>query len=322
MVRKRRSTTKVAVAMATLLCVCAASGVAVAGSRADAAPAMPLGGAAPMPQGFIDLCRQSPDQCPATGPMPDFERLAAENNRQRWRAIFGLAETTQPPAASAPSAGPVLMASTPIVRLVPRLRPVSATPVVPGAAVEAGGALSVDDIAEPAVEVDGQAMAAGALAAEDASAPTIADSVIVEPSAEAVSADGAATFALDREGWRTVNRINRRLNREVRHVEDQTLYGQPDLWAMPLGARGDCEDYVLAKRAALIAEGVPAEALSVAIVETTWGETHAVLLLASDRGEYVLDNLSPWVSRWDRVDYRWRERQAPGRPFDWVAVAL
>ncbi|MFN7389144.1 transglutaminase-like cysteine peptidase [Brevundimonas sp.] len=68
--------------------------------------------------------------------------------------------------------------------------------------------------------------------------------------------------------------------------------------------------------------GVPAEALSIAIVETRWGETHAVLLLASDRGEFVLDSLSPWVSRWDRVDYRWRERQARGGAFDWVNVAL
>jgi predicted transglutaminase-like cysteine proteinase len=67
---------------------------------------------------------------------------------------------------------------------------------------------------------------------------------------------------------------------------------------------------------------VPAEALSIAIVETRWGETHAVLLLASDRGEFVLDSLSPWVSRWDRVDYRWRERQARGGAFDWVNVAL
>ena len=79
---------------------------------------------------------------------------------------------------------------------------------------------------------------------------------------------------------------------------------------------------MLAKRAALIAEGVPAEALSIAIVETRWGESHAVLLLASDRGEFILDSLSPWVTRWDRVDYDWRERQLPGRPFDWVQVAV
>ncbi len=125
-----------------------------------------------------------------------------------------------------------------------------------------------------------------------------------------------------RQGWRTVNHINRRLNREIRHVDDLDLHGEQDRWTLPVGSRGDCEDFVLAKRAALLDAGVPAEALSIAIVETRWGETHAVLLLASDRGEFVLDSLSPWVSRWDRVDYRWRERQARGGAFDWVNVAL
>ena len=195
-------------------------------------------------------------------------------------------------------------------------------------------AASAADAAVPAVEVAAVILTDVAASATDvplpvsinvpadakaaAGGPGIAD--LAQPTAQ----EAVAVFTLDRAGWRLVSRVNRRLNREIRQVSDDRLYGVEDFWQRPEGsrARGDCEDYVLAKRAALIAEGVPAEALSIAIVETRWGESHAVLLLASDRGEFILDSLSPWVTRWDRVDYAWRERQLPGRPFDWVQVAI
>ncbi|MCG2662854.1 transglutaminase-like cysteine peptidase, partial [Brevundimonas sp.] len=132
----------------------------------------------------------------------------------------------------------------------------------------------------------------------------------------------AISVDLDRQTWARVNTINRSVNRQIRSASDVAVYGTEDYWQAPAqaGARGDCEDYVLAKRAALIEAGVPAAALSIAIVKTRWGESHAVLLLASTSGEYVLDNLTPWISRWDQVDYEWRERQAPGKVFEWVQV--
>ena len=135
--------------------------------------------------------------------------------------------------------------------------------------------------------------------------------------------DGS-TFSLDRAGMRLVNTINRRVNRQIRRADDARTYGVADYWAVPRGdgARGDCEDFVLAKRRALIEAGVPAGALSIAIVDTQWGESHAVLLISAEQGEFVLDSLTPWISRWDRVNYVWRERQLPGRPFDWVRAGV
>ena len=203
------------------------------------------------------------------------------------------------------------------------------------AAVDAGTeAASAADAAVPAVEVAAAILTDVAASATDvplsvsvsvpAYAKTVASDPVAADVAQPAAREAVAVFTLDRAGWRMVSRVNRRLNREIRQVSDDRLYGVEDFWQRPEGsrARGDCEDYVLAKRAALIAEGVPAEALSIAIVETRWGESHAVLLLASDRGEFILDSLSPWVTRWDRVDYAWRERQLPGRPFDWVQVAI
>lgn len=160
--------------------------------------------------------------------------------------------------------------------------------------------------------------AAGAASADDLVAPRAPEKAV-----EQAAADDAATLVLDSENWALLNRVNRSVNRRIRNLSDQRNYGQLDYWQTPSGSspRGDCEDYVLTKREELIAAGVPAAALSIAIVETRWGESHAVLLVAGDTGEVVLDNLSAWISRWDRTDYVWHERQAPGRVFEWVNVA-
>jgi predicted transglutaminase-like cysteine proteinase len=135
--------------------------------------------------------------------------------------------------------------------------------------------------------------------------------------------EGEGFLLLDRENWALLNRVNRMVNRRIRQASDQSVFGQADYWQAPVGdgAYGDCEDYVLAKRQALIEAGVPEAALSIAIVETRWGESHAVLLVTGETGEVVLDSLSSWISRWDRVDYVWRERQAPGKVFEWVTIA-
>ncbi len=150
-----------------------------------------------------------------------------------------------------------------------------------------------------------------------------------EPSGEQVRAHQppaeieSFSVSLDRAGWALVNGVNRDMNRRIRQSSDIRAFGVEDFWQVPGGSdpRGDCEDYVLAKRRALIAGGIPATALSIAIVRTVWGESHAVLLLAVDDGEYVLDNLTPWISRRERVNYHWQERQAPGKVFEWVRMA-
>lgn len=120
---------------------------------------------------------------------------------------------------------------------------------------------------------------------------------------------------LDRDMWTRLNTVNSRINRAILRRSDLALYGREDVWATPLetgGRFGDCEDYALEKRRALIAEGTAPEALNLALVTTRAGEAHAVLLVATSQGELVLDNLSPWVTLWSKTDYRWRERQVDG----------
>jgi predicted transglutaminase-like cysteine proteinase len=128
-----------------------------------------------------------------------------------------------------------------------------------------------------------------------------------------------AVADLSPEQWREVAEINLRVNRQIGAQSDVAQFGQRDFWALPMFrrkaaavAQGDCEDYVLAKRRELIAAGVPEGALSIAIGRTPRREVHAVLLIATPTGEFVLDNRSPWVSRWYDLNYRWDRRQVPG----------
>lgn len=132
-------------------------------------------------------------------------------------------------------------------------------------------------------------------------------------------------------GWtdatqRLLDGVNRHVNQAILEQDDQTTYGVADYWAIPsLTGRdhyGDCEDYVLMKRRDLIAAGVAPEALFISLVETREHTPHAVLLVATDRGEMVLDSLTPWIVGWRDAPYTWLQRQVPGDAFDWVKPAI
>lgn len=148
--------------------------------------------------------------------------------------------------------------------------------------------------------------------------PTLASDELEAPSGPVapLSADHTLLAQLDR--------VNRQVNAAIRYVPDATLYGDEDYWHLSLypggPAAGDCKDYVLEKERALIAAGVPAADLSIAIVQTRRREVHAVLLVDTDRGELVMDSLSAWVQPWRKTGYRWIERQAPGRRLSWVVI--
>jgi predicted transglutaminase-like cysteine proteinase len=142
---------------------------------------------------------------------------------------------------------------------------------------------------------------------------------------EPAYAQGPTTLQMSRDLMAELDRVNQSVNREIRYVSDKVLYGNEDYWHLSLdpgGPRaGDCKDYVLEKRRALINDGIPAAALSIAIVQTPWRETHAILLVKTDQGELVLDSLSSWVQPWWKVNYHWIERQAPGQQLTWISIS-
>lgn len=77
---------------------------------------------------------------------------------------------------------------------------------------------------------------------------------------------------------------NAQVNRSIRPESDEA-----DVWELN-PARGDCEDYALSKRHLLLGAGINAGALRIGIGKMR-GETHAVLIVITDQGPLVLDNL-------------------------------
>ena len=129
---------------------------------------------------------------------------------------------------------------------------------------------------------------------------------------------------LDRDAMATLKAVNRRVNRDLIADTDARVYQTNDYWEAPAltrGARGDCEDFALVKRRLLIEQGIPAAALSLAIVRTRYNEDHAVLVVATRQGDFVLDNLAFTVRSWQKTGYYWVSRQAPGDDLAWVSLA-
>ncbi|PTM42976.1 transglutaminase-like cysteine peptidase [Bosea sp. 124] len=107
-----------------------------------------------------------------------------------------------------------------------------------------------------------------------------------------------------------IHRVNRDVNQRIRPVK-QTFDWRID------PESGNCNDYVVSKRHALMASGLPASALLIAVVTTPAGEGHLVLIARTDRGDLVLDNLTPEIRRRGETAYLWIKRQSPSHAVLW-----
>ncbi len=92
-----------------------------------------------------------------------------------------------------------------------------------------------------------------------------------------------------------------------------------ELWEY-VETQGDCEDYALLKRRQLIEEGVPASTLLITVVRKPDGEGHAILAVRTNRGDYILDNLTDKIVRWDQTNYRYIKRQSEANAGEWVRI--
>jgi predicted transglutaminase-like cysteine proteinase len=120
--------------------------------------------------------------------------------------------------------------------------------------------------------------------------------------------------------WREMVAVNRQINADIRPMSDMEHYKRAEFWTIPTDGYGDCDDYALAKRKALIDAGFPRGALRIAVVMTLRHERHAILTVSTDRGDFVLDNLVPEILPWSQANYFWLERQDPTRSWGWVAL--
>ena len=98
---------------------------------------------------------------------------------------------------------------------------------------------------------------------------------------------GNASMTSDANVMSLLKQVNLSVNSSMRPKAD----AHGDAWTLGASA-GDCEDYVLNKRAALIRKGLPASALRIAYVKTAGGADHTVLVAIVGTTSLVLDNLT------------------------------
>jgi predicted transglutaminase-like cysteine proteinase len=97
-----------------------------------------------------------------------------------------------------------------------------------------------------------------------------------------------------RDGRARFGEINRAVNLAIRAMSDMAQHGQLDVWSSPLdtfaSGAGDCEDYAIAKFAALRMAGVASEDVRIVVLrDVLHGEDHAVVLARLDGHWLTLD---------------------------------
>jgi predicted transglutaminase-like cysteine proteinase len=120
--------------------------------------------------------------------------------------------------------------------------------------------------------------------------------------------------------WRKITTVSAEVNAAVKPMSDLDHYGKDEVWAYPDDGYGDCEDYVLEKRRQLSRMGISLADLLITVVRKPDGEGHAVLTVRTDKGDYILDNLTDKVKAWDATGYRYLKRQAIDNTGRWVSI--
>jgi predicted transglutaminase-like cysteine proteinase len=118
-----------------------------------------------------------------------------------------------------------------------------------------------------------------------------------------------AIIRLTRESWNAIQTVNSRVNASIIPISDHEHWGVLDRWDLPTDGYGDCEDIQLLKRKLLAESGRPRRAMRMTVVIDHFGDGHAVLMMRTDRGDFILDNKTDAILPWDRTGYVFSKRE-------------
>jgi predicted transglutaminase-like cysteine proteinase len=116
--------------------------------------------------------------------------------------------------------------------------------------------------------------------------------------------------------WNELVATNTAVNQSIQSTPDNSIT-RP---AHDDANEGDCKDYALTKRSRLIDLGWPPGALLIATADVPSGERHAVLVVVTDKGDLVLDNLRYGIVPWAVLQYRWHSIMQPNNPQFWRRI--
>ena len=140
------------------------------------------------------------------------------------------------------------------------------------------------------------------------------------PAACSVKESDRAPLEFTTAHWNDLVAVNLAVNKSVTPMSDFDIYGRDEVWAYPDRGVGDCEDYVLEKQRRLSRLGISLSDLLITVVRKTDGEGHAVLTVRTNRGDFILDNLTNQVKLWTDTNYRYLKRQASFDTGRWVTL--
>jgi len=135
-----------------------------------------------------------------------------------------------------------------------------------------------------------------------------------------VQSNAPRKLALTPELWNKLIDVNRWVNAHIKPLPDVQHFGRPNKWNFAEDGKGDCKDYVLVKRRMLMESALPREALLIAAVWTPRNKGHAVLIVRTDKGDYVLDSLLSKITLWKDTPYEYVMRQSQSNPNAWVYI--
>ena len=129
-----------------------------------------------------------------------------------------------------------------------------------------------------------------------------------------------AVIELTPKVWQAIVAVNRKVNASVKAMTDQEHWGVEDRWDVPTDGLGDCEDYQLLKRKLLAQAGLPRRAMRMAVVIDEKGQGHAVMMVRTDRGDFVLDNKRNPVLPWHQAGYVYVKQEGQEAHMAWVSL--
>lgn len=130
---------------------------------------------------------------------------------------------------------------------------------------------------------------------------------------------GTTTLELTTETLETMQRVNRDVNASIMPVAKSDAIADGGWTISP--ASGDCNDYAVTKRHELVQKGLPAKAVRLAVVKTQSGIGHLVLVVSTNKGDLVLDNLSETIVPWQLTRYQWVKIQSSSDARYWSEVS-
>lgn len=110
------------------------------------------------------------------------------------------------------------------------------------------------------------------------------------------------------------------VNKSIIWLSDQSNFGRKEYWSLPRHGLGDCEDYALLKRQMLLKKGWPAGAFRLMKVMEWNGAVHMVLVVSTNKGDLILDNMAYEIRSWEDMPYASIRVQNLKNPTVWNRV--